>query len=325
MLSLADFRSRLRGHIDGEAFRFRDPFLPANYKSKRRRSRYDNSCAVLINPKGHHGFMVHSFRGTDCHKLHRWVCEQMGLEPWKPKPKGPRKPFRPWIDYYAPTRRLCLDRGTITQEQFAILVNDIIETEPKHRAAVARTLAAEFGFSNEEAERLAALAPRPITAEERSSTFRTTLEEHKRLYLNRIGCFEFDKATRRRMTRDRENQGRKAVRLIKRNFRAALKRVKSRTGAVKLPTVGKSSLALRVLCSTKSTESWVLSPRISESTSGRSKTSKIDAKKPAAPPELCPESVQGDRVPFGERVQLIMQHMGWSRQAAELEALRWLT
>ena len=127
------------------------------------------------------------------------------------------------------------------------------------------------------------------------------------------------------MTQDRDNQGRKAVRLIKRNFRAALKRVKSLTGAVKLPTVGKSKLAPRVLGSTRVTESWVLSPRISESHHPGSKTLKIDAKKPAAPPELCRESVQGDRVPFVQRVQLIMQHWGWSRQAAELEALAWLT
>jgi hypothetical protein len=63
--------------------------------------------------------------------------------------------------------------------------------------------------------------------------------------------------------------------------------------------------------------------RILESASRRSKVPKINVKKPAAPPELCPESVQGDRVPFGERVQLIMQHWGWTRQAAELESLKW--
>jgi hypothetical protein len=111
------------------------------YKKKRR------TASAYLNANGHF-YIICSHPDDGQHvalEIKREIERRLGLG-WKPKPRGPRKPFRPGIDYYAATRRLCLDRGTITQEQFAILVNDIIETEPTHRAAVARTLATEFGF-----------------------------------------------------------------------------------------------------------------------------------------------------------------------------------
>jgi hypothetical protein len=196
-------------------------------------------------------------------------------------------------------------------------VNDVPETEPNHRAAVARDLAREFGFEPMEGERLAALVPRPIDAIERGKAFQTTYHEHRRLKLNRIGCYEFDPETRRRMTRDKENAGRRAIRAIKRNLRAALKKVKERVAIKNMATVGISSLravvtSIRLDSKTREIQQESLNPHQS------------DLKKRRPPPETMPkERRESEHIPFLERVELMQRHCGLSRAEAEAEAMKW--
>jgi hypothetical protein len=196
-----------------------------------------------------------------------------------------------------------------------------------------------MGMSDADFEQAWAMEPKTAMAEQRAVIGGLTYEQFKRLDIHRSGCAEKTAAERRRITLDNQNTKKRARRAARAaawvNFQTALERVKfitqERIQSVKrfwrcsMATVKSQSLGKVVGSMLESEIQGESTGRILESASRTSKTLKMDAKKPAAPPELCPESVQGDRVPFGERVQLIMQHLGWPRRAAVLEALRWLT
>jgi hypothetical protein len=115
----------------GGVIRLPESSLPGSYRSssgRAKKGKHDNSIAIFIDPRAHGGFRVHSHRaisdGISWKDKHREICLQLGIEPWKPRPKSAPRHFRPRIDYYAATRRLCLDRGTITPDQFAILASE---------------------------------------------------------------------------------------------------------------------------------------------------------------------------------------------------------
>jgi hypothetical protein len=226
VLTLEYIKSRLpRAKIDikRQCVRCPHPSVPAKYKSKRRRKywRHDNSVAIFLDARAHYGFRVHSFRGDDWRGLNAWVRDQLGIEPWKPKPRT----FKPKWNYFSAVIRLAKDRQAITEEQFGDLCNAIME-QGEERVAVARSLARIFGFDPEIGEGLAAREPRPVSAGERAAIWQTTYEEHRRLRLWRIGCSELDPEARRRMTRERENAKKRATRAGAKRRRAGIEALK---------------------------------------------------------------------------------------------------
>jgi hypothetical protein len=180
----------------GRALRFRDPSLPENYKSRKKGSRYDNSCVMWDAPKSYGGFRVHSHRCPEGWKeLKDWVCQQIGIEPFKPKPRGPFKPTNATYQILAETIAICKEQPP-SEERYVRLVMDYrLAGHPKDRI---KEFVALMGMSDADFERAWAIEPRTATAKERAVIGGLTHEQFKRLDIHRSGCAEKTAAERRR-------------------------------------------------------------------------------------------------------------------------------
>src|SRR5262249_24384932 len=118
--------------------RRRDWTLPHNYKSKKRRSTYDNSISIFLDEDGHQGFRVHSNRGRPWAEVLADLCRELGLETWAEtrereraeaqEEKKDRASKGNWIAarYVKENDALCRDNDNrLTGEQHRLMVNDL--------------------------------------------------------------------------------------------------------------------------------------------------------------------------------------------------------
>ena len=269
--------------------------------------------------------MVHSHRDRPYPELHRWVCLQVGIESWKPKPKKPGewKPTQASRQLLSESWRICQQQGA-NEAQFDCLVNDFRLAGHKDKDWV-RGRVGYLGKSDADFERAWAKEPRTYTAEERAPIWGLTHETFQRLYLHRSGCAEKTARERRRITRDRDNlrkrakrAAEKARRVVRQNLRTALERVKERTVAKNMATVNTSSLSEVVVDARLDSE-------LDENQQESLNPHQSNLKKRRPPPEtMPPEHPESAHIPFLERVELMQRHCGLSREEAEAEARAWV-
>lgn len=318
-LSLESFRNKIPGARIGlgRVVRFRDSSLPDRYKSqstgRAKRGKDDNSCALWADPRAYGGFRVHSFRGRPYQELHREVCLQLGIAPWKPAPKKPRewKPSRGTFQLLSESKHICQHHGA-SDAFFDILVSDYRLAGHVDKDRV-RELVAFLDKPDSDFERAWAKEPKTYTAQQRAAAHGLSHEQYCRLGLHMSGCAEKTPQERRRITRDKENAKRRAKRAD-----ARIERFKTKESVAKVATVKDSSLEAVVGSTVVRLDSGVNTwnkPRITESQYKESKIIKID-------PKNQPKS-DSESVPYAERVELMMKHCGLTRAEAEVESLKW--
>jgi hypothetical protein len=214
MLTLHGIANALGGKPKGN--RVICPGPEAAYK-KKAWQRKRKTLAVWITPDGE-DIRVHSHHpdGGDYRQIKDWVRQQLGIE-WKPRQQNRRQrripPFKRRNPFFAETLSMCRYRGSITVEQFNLLINDLRPPSGFDKAEIAKTYyMVEFGFDLETVKRALELPHRTYTADERAKIFNLTYAERQLLGLRRTGSIDVDKEGRERARRDRYNAKRKAQR-----------------------------------------------------------------------------------------------------------------
>jgi hypothetical protein len=274
-----------------------------------------------------------------------YVRRIAGLPAWKPKTrKRPAHyrdaiPFKTRNMFVGETLQVCRYRQSIGSaielDWFRLLANDTLRPKTEANKNWVRWYGIEFGLEGGIVEQIIeTVRPRNYSADERAIMLTMTYAERQLLGLRRTGSIDVDKERRERARRDRYNAKRRAEREAERRI---MSRKPVDTRSQIRGGVNRCNPSLKKICSTRlESESQErirgLKLRIMKS----SIITKIGLKKRRAAPEnhsSVPRTMttphktapltRPETVPFGERVDLMMQHLGLCRAEAEMESLRW--
>lgn len=209
MIDLHHIAHALGGKVRGDHVVAPGPEGASRKGWKRKR----NSLAVWIGDDG--DIRVHSHAGEDAIKCKDWVRARAGLRAWTPprrRPK-PKPPLPERNQFFSESLRIVRHRKRATVEQFALIINDMKNALPEYqwrsRAAIYARI---FKIVQDDIEAALQAKWRPYSAAERAAIFQTTYDEYRALHLHRSGCAELSPAERRRLTKERYNDKRRAAR-----------------------------------------------------------------------------------------------------------------
>src|SRR5262249_35816516 len=130
-LSLNLIAASLKGKVIGNLVRFAGPEATSKKGHKQRR----HTAALWLTDDAR-DFRVHSHHAEapDWRDLKDWVKQQCGIR-WEPKKRrAPQPSFAVRNQYFGETLSICHHRGSITVQQFNLLINDLRPKDPATKA-----------------------------------------------------------------------------------------------------------------------------------------------------------------------------------------------